>query len=141
MIRKITILLFAATCFGLSSNAQTRGSAKVEAQLKACLDGNENQTTYGMCQCNLIAQKRYDALLNADYKVILSTLNKTEKAKLIESQRQWVKFKEAETAFISEHYGNMEGTMWHIVLADKITELTRQRLLVLEEFLSESEEH
>jgi len=135
------ILLFAATCLGLSLHAQTSGSAKVEARLKACLDSTENQTTYGMCNCNVIAQKRYDDLLNADYRVILSKLNKTEKAKMIESQRQWVKFKEAETAFLVEHYGNIDGTMWRIVLADKITELTRQRLLVLEEFLTDYDEH
>lgn len=141
MLRNSIVLLFIATSFTLSCLAQTRASSRVEAQLKACLDSTENQTTYGMCNCNFVALDRYDKLLNADYKVLLSKLNKAGKAKLIESQRQWVKFKQAEIAFLGERYGNMDGTMWRIVLADKETEFTRNRLLALEEYLIDFDEH
>jgi len=59
-------------------------------------------------------------------------LDTASKTKLIEAQRQWIKFKEKETGLIDATYKHANGTMWRIARAGKVPDITRQRAIDLE---------
>ena len=138
---RVTALVFFVLGSSLFAAAQTRRSDALEIELKACLDSIQNQTTSGMCNCTYTSLSKWDKLLNDDYRSLLAGLDKASKGKLVESQRQWLKFREAEAAFLNEYYNKADGTMWRIVKVNKELQFTRDRVLALEEYLTEFDEH
>ncbi len=113
---------------------------KIDRELQSCLDKKENQTTAGMVDCAYKALNQWDAKLNATYKSLLVKLDSTAKNTLIEAQRQWIKFKEKEIGLIDATYGSAQGTMWRIVRAQKVMNLTRDRSIELEDLLETLEQ-
>ncbi|WP_439882454.1 lysozyme inhibitor LprI family protein [Pontibacter sp. MBLB2868] len=133
---KSIFLLGALLFFCSLANAQQKEKINpIDKQLKACLDTKENQTTAGMCDCTYEALDKWDKQLNVVYKALSSKLNTTAKTKLVEAQRQWVKFKEKEVELIDATYGSADGTMWRIVRASKVLQLTKERAVELESLL------
>ncbi|MGV3541479.1 MAG: lysozyme inhibitor LprI family protein [Rufibacter sp.] len=112
----------------------------IEVTLAQCLEKKENQTTAGMCNCTYSALAEWDKKLNTTYKSLLSRLDAPAKAKLITAQRQWVAFKEKEIDLVNATYGKAQGTMWQVVRASKVMELTKQRAMELEELLQHLQE-
>ncbi len=121
------------------ASGQTTQADRIEKARKKCLDSSENQTTGGMCGCNFAALEQWDKLLNKDYRLLLTKLAPEARTALIVAQREWLKFQESELDFIYSHYGKMDGTMWQIVIADKKMELTKKRVLTLEEYIEDLE--
>lgn len=108
---------------------------KIDRELQQCLDKKENQSTADMVDCAYKALNKWDAKLNTTYKSLLSKLDSTGKNSLVEAQRQWIKFKEKEIGLIDATYGSAQGTMWRIVRAQKVMDLTKQRAIELEDLL------
>lgn len=102
---------------------------KVDTILADCL--KDNITTVGMSDCFANAQDLWDKELNKYYQLLLTKLDATGRKKLKETQKQWIIFRDQEIKFISEAYGNRDGTMWIIIVADKINQLIRQRAVDL----------
>jgi uncharacterized protein YecT (DUF1311 family) len=112
----------------------------IDDELKACLDSTENYTTAGMTGCFATATVKWDKLLNQNYKKLLSLLSDEGKVKLRESQRKWIEFRDKELEFSHELYGSeLEGTMWIPVAASINMELTKQRALEIEKYISDLE--
>ncbi|XZF14443.1 lysozyme inhibitor LprI family protein [Chitinophagaceae bacterium MMS25-I14] len=107
----------------------------IDAALDKCLSKPENQNTASTCNCTYEALDKWDKKLNATYKTLLANLKEPARTKLVEAQREWVKFKEKETELLKATYGSANGTMWRIVNADKFLDLTRSRALDLEALL------
>jgi uncharacterized protein YecT (DUF1311 family) len=103
----------------------------IDKQWRECLDSTENQTTVGMTACSIQAAKVWDKELNKNYRLLMSKLSGDEKEELKNAQRNWILYRDKEMEFASIMYINLEGTMWRIVLADRETEMTRQRALEL----------
>ncbi len=112
----------------------------IDAALTKCLDKTENQTTAGMCKCTYTALNEWDKKLNTTYRSLLQRLDSLAKTKLIEAQRQWVKFKEKEIELIDATYGKAQGTMWLVIRADKLLQITRSRAEELETLLEALDE-
>ena len=106
----------------------------IDKHLRECLDSTENQTTVGMTACSIRVGKEWDNELNKNYNLLISKLSVDEKEKLRSAQRNWILFRDKEIEFASTMYINLEGTMWRIVLADRQTELIRQRALELKAY-------
>lgn len=106
----------------------------IDRHLRACLDSTENQTTVGMTACAIRAGAEWDRELNKSYDLLISKLSADEKAKLMSAQTSWVLYRNKEMEFARAIYVNLQGTMWRIVLADRQTELTRQRTLELKAY-------
>jgi uncharacterized protein YecT (DUF1311 family) len=106
----------------------------IDKHLKECLDSAENQTTVGMIGCSIRAEKEWDRELNTNYNLLISKLSSEEKEKLKSAQRNWVLYRNKEMEFATTMYVNLQGTMWRTVMADRQTELTRQRTLELKTY-------
>ncbi|MEX6687979.1 lysozyme inhibitor LprI family protein [Danxiaibacter flavus] len=132
---KTCLVLFALLLTG-AGFAQTKSKEdKIDSELQQCLDKKENQSTAGMVDCAYKALNKWNAKLNTTYKSLLAKLDSTAKNSLIEAQRQWIKFKEKEIDLIDATYGSAHGTMWRIVRAQKVMDITKQRAMELEDLL------
>lgn len=97
-----------------------------------------NGSTMGMNQATRNAEKSYDKLLNKYYGKLLNMLQGEDKLKLKTSQRNWIKFRDSEKqinyALGDEQYTG-GGTIHSIFVANKTTEITRQRVFELYHYL------
>jgi uncharacterized protein YecT (DUF1311 family) len=129
---KYFAILFLTLIQVANAYAQTETEEHIiDKQWRECLDSAENQTTVGMTACSIRAGKEWDKELNKNYRLLMSKLSGDEKEELKNAQRNWILYRDKEMEFASIMYINLEGTMWRIVLADRETEMTRQRALEL----------
>ena len=127
---RLLIIIFAIWTFPTLTYCQNKDTQyKIDTILANCL--KENVTTVGMSDCLVSAQNLWDKELNKYYQLLLTKLDAKGQNKLKETQKQWIVFRDHEIKFISETYGNREGTMWIIIVADKINQLVRQRAVDL----------
>ncbi|RNI26776.1 lysozyme inhibitor LprI family protein [Rufibacter latericius] len=136
--RIVPFLLTAASLFwaDLAFSQQKQKPDSIDLKLTQCLDKQENQSTAGMCNCTYAALEEWDKKLNSTYKALLTQVDAVGKTKLMAAQRQWVVFKEKEIELIDATYGKAQGTMWQVVRANKVMDITRQRARALEELLT-----
>lgn len=127
-------LLLVALIFSAHLYGQDKYS-KIDEQLTKCLDSSVNQTTTGMCNCTYRALNQWDDRLNITYKELLKKLDAAGKLKLVDAQREWVKYRDKEITLVNVVYSKASGTMWIPVKADKIMEITRKRALELMDIL------
>lgn len=106
----------------------------IDRKLEACLDVDSNQTTVGMIQCTNVAEEEWDKELNKNYKLLMRILSEEEKAKLKESQRKWIEFRDKENEFSGTMYYNLQGTMWRVVAAEARYQIVKQRALDLKNY-------
>jgi uncharacterized protein YecT (DUF1311 family) len=94
----------------------------------------KDYTTMGMREAMNTAREKWDQEMNQIYIRLMSRLNKEQKASLRESQRAWLKFRDAEGKVISNIIASKEGTMWQLTATNKGMELVRARALQLKEY-------
>jgi uncharacterized protein YecT (DUF1311 family) len=147
----IALLLFAAAAAQPSSNfagacnqlaktdaehafcAAGERDAKLQDPLEtACLDANQAQQ--GMNQCEGEAYERADKALNAQWaKVMAGDGEKEEAQLLLDSQRAWLKYREANC--LAGAYSSKGGSIYPMLVSGCMAELTRQRTQQLVEML------
>ncbi len=115
--------------------SQEKPMHKIDVELKICLAQDENKSTAKMAQCFENALAEWDLELNATYKVLQSKLDSGAKKKLVDAQRQWIKFKDSEIALIEATYGKAKGTSYRIIRIDKVLNITRTRTEALQTLL------
>lgn len=103
----------------------------IDSAYVACLEVPDNQSTYGMIDCATKARDAWDKELNNYYKLLLPILSPDEKEKLRTAQRNWLAYRDSELTFYGTMYGNMQGTMWRVVAAERSVDIVRQRALEL----------
>jgi uncharacterized protein YecT (DUF1311 family) len=98
--------LIAAISLALLLGARLAASADREMtkEHSDCLE-KANGVTAEMINCMLAETIRQDARLNENYKKLLSKLATERKTALIEAQRAWIRFRDANCGF----YANPEG--------------------------------
>jgi uncharacterized protein YecT (DUF1311 family) len=106
----------------------------VDSAYVACLAVPDNQTTLGMVDCAIEAHDAWDRELNRYYKLLLTILSPEEKEKLRIAQRNWLAYRDSEITFYRTTYGNLLGTMWQIVAAERGLEIVRQRAIELQTY-------
>lgn len=131
-IRLTTLLLLTF----LLIYGQTEKKHLIDIELQKCLDSKENSTTQRMTQCVTKAADSWDIELNKNYKTLLGLLNKEQKEKLKETQRQWIKYRNSELEFSRSFYNQMQGTMWIPIAAQTRLDLTKQRAQDLLDYIS-----
>ncbi len=128
------ILLFTLLLFTIAVQAQER-IHPIDAALDSCMNVAANQTTFGTIQCLMEAHDAWDAELNVVYKTLKNKLDDNEQQALVEAQRQWIRFRDAELEFSGRLHANMQGTMYRMMHANRVTEMTKQRMLDLQSYL------
>ena len=98
----IVLLLF---CFSTVSFAQTQAEMNAKANAQYA---------------------KADKELNKVYNQLMSMLTKSDKTLLIQSEKDWVKFRDSHCKFVAGQYDG--GSMQPLVRATCLEEVTRQRI-------------
>lgn len=109
---------------------------KIEQFFKQRLE--VDYSTAGMVEASLDAEKEYDVLLNKYYQQLLKMLKPKDKPLLVEVQRNWVKYRDAEykmNGLLTEEHYSGGGTMQRIIYAGAVLELTKRRVFELNSYL------
>lgn len=125
-LKNILIISFMLCCLSQTSQAQDKDLRK---QYTDCLD-KANGVTSEMLDCIGIETKYQDERLNKAYKALLSQLSEARKKELQETQRLWIKYRDANSHFYADPDG---GTIATITSNDTFLTMTAERASELEE--------
>lgn len=126
MLRK-TLFLLLASC-SLSVFAQSPAQ-RLDNQLAHCQ--NNAQTTIDSKACYSQAIAAWDTELNKQYQALLKDRPESVRNALRDSQRQWIKYKDAYNLALNEYYNQEQGTIWGIIAADSKMNIIRDKALDL----------
>jgi uncharacterized protein YecT (DUF1311 family) len=119
--------------------AQAVDEGKIDIGYSQCME--EQFTSSGMRNCAVKPRQEWDAELNRYYKLLLSGLSAEGQTVLREAQREWVKPRDKQFAFMVAFYTQeKEGTMWHPVAESKMMEVVKRRSLALKAFYNTLEQ-
>lgn len=102
---------------------------EIDRRFMQCI--NENSCSVCFEECSIRAIKDWRDEMNKYYTLLLDSLDKPSKEKLILAQRKWLEFSELELQFNNEFYGNMDGTIWNGVGLEQSKEKIKSRALNL----------
>lgn len=131
---KISICIFFILSLNLAIG-QSETSVQIDSELTKCLEQETNYTTSGMTNCIIEATKKLDKRLNDSYQSLLKILTVEQKKMLVESQKSWIVYRDKEIEFSNQLYYDMEGTMWIPINAETKMNLTKQRILEIENYI------
>jgi uncharacterized protein YecT (DUF1311 family) len=114
-------------CAPYAASAQDAGLSKPYA---ACMD-KSGGTTMSMIECITAETQRQDARLNKAYKAVMAELPPERKKQLLEAQRAWIKFRDANCSFYNDPDG---GTLAPVNANDCMLTSTAARVHELESF-------
>jgi uncharacterized protein YecT (DUF1311 family) len=119
-----------------SAHAEECKSTFVPPAGVQCTDPDADQIDYN---CPVVWDQIEDCRLNAAYQQLLAVLeaNPEQLAKLRNSQRAWLKFRDADVALVVAHYGE-GGSLGRAIASLQRFKLTRARLRELEKRLDET---
>ena len=77
------------------------------------------KTTTGYTETYPCAYNLWDAELNRVYKGVLNSktdrpFNPDERQKIVEAQRQWIRFRDAQVKALNAHYSGFRGTIYKL---------------------------
>jgi|SRR5262245_4938667 uncharacterized protein YecT (DUF1311 family) len=99
--RTVTVIGFA---FFLSVPLVAAADREMTQEYLTCLE-RSNGVTAEMINCILAETRRQDARLNENYKRLISKLATERKNALVEAQRAWIKFRDANCGFYADPEG------------------------------------
>ena len=114
-------------------SAQDEKAIGLSREYEACMD-KSGGVTANMLDCIGAETKRQDARLNKIYKDVMAQLDEGGKKRLLEAQRAWLKFRDADVDLYRDPNG---GTAATLTGADRYLMMTAQRASELEKFKSE----
>jgi uncharacterized protein YecT (DUF1311 family) len=130
------ILLHTSICFLLSTaltfpvHVLANEKHRIDLWLDRALETGD-PSTRGMREAINQAEAMWDKEMNRAYQQLMRTLPGAQKLALQQSQRNWLKFRDAERETIASIVLSQEGTMHQLTAADKSLTLVRQRTLQL----------
>jgi len=101
---------------------------QIEAAFETCLD-SKPQVNSSLTECASLTTQLWDKELNARYKKLIKTLNPTEETALRNSQRKWMKFRDAEIAYFEEIFTNNPSVSNQMYISEALQNLVKQRAL------------
>ena len=96
-------------------------------------------STSGMSAAVYELESNYDKLLNKYYTILLNKMEINDREILKTSQRNWIKFRDAEIKLIvivSENYSS-GGSIQNNIVSAKVCELTKKRVFELKAHINE----
>lgn len=110
------VLLAASSACGAAEPVMTK-------QYEACMSASDG-VTVGMLDCIADETRRQDAKLNVNFKAAMVATPKARQPKLRDAQRNWIKFRDSDCAFLSDPDG---GTAAAVDSASCILTATAER--------------
>jgi uncharacterized protein YecT (DUF1311 family) len=117
--------------FGLLVNVAPVAAADkdMSKEYSTCID-KSNGVTSEILDCISAEHERQDARLNENYKRLMSKLSPKRKEQLLEAQRAWVKFRDANCRF---YYDPECGSAAHLAGTDCMLQATADRATELKD--------
>ena len=104
------------------ATAASPAAPEYSAAYASCMD--TNSTTAGMVSCAADETKRQDERLNANYRAAMKTLDKHKSTALLDVQRLWIQFRDADCAMENDMTG---GTIDRINAQMCVLQATKAR--------------
>jgi uncharacterized protein YecT (DUF1311 family) len=95
----------------------------------------KNPSTAGERDAYDQGSQRWDKEMNKIYRERMKQLDNHQQAALKNAQRNWLKFRDAESQVISQIIQKLSGTMWVPVPSARLYKINRQRALELKDYL------
>jgi len=127
VISKKSLVGLTLFCLSQMASADDTGLTK---QFSACMD-KSGGVTVDMLDCIGAETKRQDARLNKAYKEVMPQLSPARKKQLQDTQRAWIKYRDANCNFYADPDG---GTMATVSSNDCFMSATASRAKELESF-------
>lgn len=96
------------------------------------LDCTKAVTTPDINECTSIEQKKVEDKLNKVYQGIVKPLEGDEKKTLVEAQRAWVKFREADCNAVYQRW--IDGTVRNVMFISCMQDRAETRIKELQEY-------
>jgi uncharacterized protein YecT (DUF1311 family) len=97
------LMVLGGACF-LGTSVTAENNRELGQEYVTCLD-KANGVTFAMIDCIAVETSRQDTRLNENYKTLTSKISPKRKQALLDGQRAWIKFRDANCKF----YGDPEG--------------------------------
>jgi len=104
----------------------------IDVWLEKCIE--KDSSTAGMINCSAKAYEMWDKELNKVYQELMKKLSPEERKLLQESQRQWLKFRDAEFKFYDSFFEGL-GTILPVLKSGEKIRILKQRVKELEGYL------
>ncbi|MGA1804989.1 lysozyme inhibitor LprI family protein [Rhizobium sp. HT1-10] len=136
MRQSVCILLSTLMVFCLKDLAFAGSLADAtEQELTKCLNDPDHASTADQDECEMAALKSYDQRMNYAYSRLLKSLPAGTANDLKAAQRTWILYRDQEAQARSALFNVMQGTMYAPMQSDAETTLTKDRALLLEQYL------
>jgi len=103
----------------------------IDTALDACLEKPEGQSTAGMLECLSAAYGAWDRELNKVYGELQASLDPESKKRLLDAQRKWLAFRDAERDFLGGPWTADLGTLVRVANSEAMVDLVKSRVLAL----------
>lgn len=133
--RVLTLQSYRSFYGGSSNPGLDKRDHPIDAALDACIA--KDPSTAGMINCISQASGKWDAELNKWYGALKCNVSPAKADSLKTAQRAWLTFRDAELKAIGGIYGGLQGTMYRPLSAYASMNVTRQRTLILLDYLGE----
>ena len=132
----LVVLLVGTFC---NSLAQTRKEDRIDEEYQKCI---AKDTSYvNLSNCAFVAFAQWDKEMEKTYKKLLKATKKGKDMNaLIQAQKAWVAYKNAEFNSYNNMY-NLPGNKWSMLRLDSRIELVRARTLQLRGYLESLHNH
>ena len=107
----------------LTLNTAFAAEKELSAEYSACLD-KARGVTFDMIECIAAETGRQDARLNNNYQRLMSKLTSDRKKALLEAERAWIAFRDANCQFYGDPQG---GTSARLSANECVLNATAQR--------------
>ncbi|WP_175905432.1 lysozyme inhibitor LprI family protein [Burkholderia seminalis] len=117
------------------------GIDPIDRTMTQCLNDPEHASTAGQDECVVDANRAWDARLNASYRALQASLPAADRPALLRAQRAWLARRDADLKLIVAVYATTRGTIYALMNANDVMELTRLRALSLQRFEADRAAH
>jgi len=139
-MKKINLLIILIIAFNFTYSQNINhddDEDRISSKLEECMEANPS--TNGSIACIDTGTVEWDKVLNKYYGLLKNELSPEGKKKLLEAQREWLKMRDKENAFIEHYYSNETdgGTMYLPMLIMDKKDIIKKRALKLKVFYND----
>ena len=113
---------------GASEISNSETTKRIDAEFDSCLAAKP-KANLSLLECSDEITESWDKELNSRYRKLIKTLNPSEEAALRHSQRLWIKFRDAEFAYLEEVYNDSSAISHMLRFSTARSYVVKQRAL------------
>jgi uncharacterized protein YecT (DUF1311 family) len=109
MVSRLHLVVLGAACF-MGTSLAAENDRELSQEYLTCLD-RANGVTVEMMDCIVAETSRQDIQLNENYKRLISKISPKRKEALLDAQRAWIKFRDANCKFYADPEGGTSARL------------------------------